>query len=148
MRASDHWPWLFPATYALHFAEEYAGGFNRWLSAIAGANLSDRDFIAINAIAFVVMSLAAALAAYQPQSRWLIAALGTIVALNALLHVGGSILARSYSPGAITGALLWFPLGLFALRRARNELPSSSFALGVIVGLCLHGLVSLAALTS
>lgn len=145
MQRSDGWIWLFPLTYLLHIAEEYWGRFYIWLSRVAGVDLSREDFLIINAIAFVVMTGAVFAASIQPAARLVIAGFGAIVFINGLLHLGGSIVTQSYSPGVVTGTLLWLPLGVYALRRVRQELPAGQFAAGVVIGLLLHGIVSLVA---
>jgi hypothetical protein len=138
---------LFPATYLLHIAEEYWGGFYLWLSRVAGVNLSREDFLLINTVALIVMTVAIAIAA-SDRAQWLLAAFGTVVAVNAMLHILGSIITRSYSPGVFTGAVFWLPLGVYTLRRIRSEMNGREFAAGVTVGLLLHVLVTASALTS
>ena len=139
------WTWLFPATYLLHIAEEDWGGFPAWLSAAAGASLSRQDFLIINAIAFAVMTTIV-IAAQRGLGAWTIAALGTVVSINAALHIGGSVLTGSYSPGVVTATLLWLPLGLYTLRRLRHDLDTGELAAGILTGVLLHVLVSAAAL--
>lgn len=147
MRSRERWVWLFPATYVLHIVEEYRGGFYVWLSRVAGVDLSREDFLAINAAALVVMTGGIALA-WAGVAPWLVAAFATIVTVNGLLHLGGSLLTQSYSPGVITGTLLWLPLGIYTLGRARRDLSRRQLAAGVSAGVLLHGLVSLIALMS
>jgi hypothetical protein len=140
----DRWAWLFPVTYVLHITEEYFGGFPRWLAAVSGARLSDRDFLAINATALIVMTVAVTV---RDVVRWPLVALATIVTVNAILHLGGSIVTASYSPGVITATTLWLPLGLFALRTLRAQVATTTFVAGMTAGVAAHGLISWLALT-
>ena len=144
LEREQRWPWLFPATYALHFAEEYIAGFPRWLATVSPARLSDQDFLLINAIAMVFMILAVTMC-MRGVARWPLVALGTVVTVNAALHIGATLLS-SYSPGAITATLLWLPLGLFTLRRLRLEVGPRLYAAGIAAGLAAHALVSAAAI--
>lgn len=147
----DRHAWLFPLTYAVHFCEEYAAGegFPEWFSRAFGAHLSRHDFVALNAVAWTVMTLGAleasrrrALAAvYLP-------ALGTLVSVNALAHLVGSLVTGRYSPGAVSGALLWLPLGVVTLRREARVQSRGRLAAAMFLGLLLHGLVTLLALSS
>jgi Protein of unknown function with HXXEE motif len=137
----ERWPWLFPATYVLHIVEEYAGGFPRWLAAVAGARLSEQDFLIINAVALVVMTIAVTVCV-SGAVLWPLVALATVVTVNAALHIGGSILTSSYSPGAITATLLWLPLGVFGLRTLRTRVERGPYVAAMIVGLAGHALVS------
>jgi hypothetical protein len=71
-----------------------------------------------------------------------IAAVATVTAMNGMLHVFGTLVSGSYSPGVISGVLLWIPLGVYALRRTHGALPRGEFYAGVVLGFAAHGLVS------
>lgn len=142
------WTLLFPLTYALHVGEEYWGGesFWRWVSRVSGVSLSEAEFLAINAVGLTVVTVVAVSAALSgPVARVGVPALGTVVAANGLLHVVASLLTGTYSPGVVTGLVLWLPLGVHALRRAWRERAGAEFATGVLVGLAAHAAVSLVA---
>ena len=70
------WIWLFPATYALHIAEEYWGGegFAAWVSRFARTPLTEDLFLLLNAIGLTAMVFCTALAA-SGTGRWLAAAI-------------------------------------------------------------------------
>lgn len=138
----------FPATYLLHVAEEYWGGFPVWLSRVAGADLSREEFLVINAIALSVMTILVFVVSFRPRARFILAALATSVTVNALLHIGATILTHSYSPGVVTGTLLWLPLGIWTLQRLAHEIAGRQLALGIVIGLLLHAAVSWLALVS
>ena len=146
MRERDErWPWLFPVTYALHIAEEYAADFPAWLAAVAGARLTEQGFLVINAIAFAVM-IAGVTAAVVSRVRWPLVALATVVTINAMLHVCGTLLTASYSPGLVSATVLWLPLGIYALRTLRIEVSTAQYASGAAAGIAAHALVSMLAL--
>jgi hypothetical protein len=144
---AGEWVWLFPATYLAHIAEEYWGGegFPRWISRVAGATLTTPEFLTLNAVAWVLMA-GAMVGVVRGLWRWPLVAFGLVVLLNALLHAGGSVVTRSYSPGLVTGLLFWLPLGAFTLWRAWADVPRRTFWTGVAVGLAMHAVVSLLAL--
>src|SRR5688572_18538762 len=79
--AAGPWIWLFPATMALHVAEEAWTGetFPAWISRVAGVDLTLGEFLVFNALAFVVVVAATILARSQ---AWAVAALGTAMATN------------------------------------------------------------------
>lgn len=132
----------------MHVSEEYWGGesFWRWVSRVSGASLSEAEFLAINAVGLAVVTVVAVSAALSANAaRVGVPALGTIVAVNGSLHLVASLLTGSYSPGVVTGLVLWLPLGVHALRRAWRDLPGADFATGVLVGLAAHAAVSLVA---
>src|ERR671912_2575885 len=107
------WGWLLPATYSVHILEEWRGGegFPAWFSRMMGAELSVERFLALNTYALVGMTLGVVSAVLFRQMRWLLVGFGAVVFVNALAHVGASALTRSYSPGLVSGTLLWLPLG-------------------------------------
>lgn len=136
-------PLWFPATYLLHATEEYCCGetFPAWISRLAGVHFTAEGFLWLNGIAMVAMLVAARLAAL-PRTRWLLAALATVVVINAMAHLVGSLATWSYSPGVVTGTLLWLPLGATTLHRARTELSRRGLCGGIAAGILAHGAVS------
>jgi len=135
------WIFLFPATYLAHIGEEHWGGFAERFGARTGLAATDTAFLAANG-AFWLLMLAVCLSAHRRPnfSPW-VAVLGTVVLINVALHIGDALLLRSYSPGLATGVLLWLPLGVTALMRARRLLPRRSFRWGVALGALAHALV-------
>lgn len=138
------WVWLFPVTYGAHIVEEHfaGGGFPAWVSGLTPLQFTTSRFLMINTVALTVMTLASALVFAQPAFRWLVATLGAIVALNGALHVVMSLVTQSYSPGAVSGLLLWIPLGGLALLSARRWLSTKAFVAAVAVGIVAHGVVT------
>ena len=113
--------WLFPATYALHLWEEYfiAGGFALWAERALALRFSDAEFVRWNTFALALMCAGAWLVARDPKLRFIEMALAIAVLGNVAAHVLGSLVTWTYSPGLITGLVLWLPLGLVRLRGAR-----------------------------
>jgi hypothetical protein len=141
------WSWLFPATYILHILEEGLAGerFYNWSHRIIGRRIPARAFLVLNA-SFLGLMVAAAVVLRSGEGPWLLPTLGTITALNGLGHFAGSVITRSYSPGVITGLLLWMPLGIAALLLSKQALPMGAWWQGVIAGLLSSGLVVCSAL--
>jgi hypothetical protein len=137
------WIWLFPATMALHVAEEAWTGetFPAWISRVAGVDLSLGEFLVLNAVALGVVVTATILARSQ---AWAVAALGTAMATNVAFHLGGALLTGSRSPGLATGIILWVPLATLALVHVARRARRRDLALGVAVGFAAHAMVSLA----
>lgn len=137
--------WLFPAFYLLHITEEYFGGFQQWISRIWDVESSNANFLIWNGVAFLLMITGIVLVFRTRSLRWLIVAYGTVVLINGLAHAIGSIMTTTYSPGLISGSLLFVPLGIFTLRRGWAVVNRRSFRAGVIVGVAMHvGVVMLA----
>jgi hypothetical protein len=136
---------LLPVTYAAHLAEEYWGGFPAWASAHTGLALTEPVFLSLNFFFFGVVTAGVIAALLAEPAEWLLIPLGTAVLINGAAHLGASLITRSYSPGVITGAVLWIPLGLAIIKTARSRWPRTTVLAGVLTGACLHVLVPLSA---
>lgn len=133
--------WLFPLAFALHIAEEWFFGFPEWIGLMLGAALPRLAFVVINAVAWVAMALATAAAVRREENGWMEIAIATILFINAIAHVAGSLVTRTYSPGLFTSVVLYFPLGQLALMRAWDQAADGLFAKGAATGVALHALV-------
>lgn len=148
---ASRWPPLaaFPLSYALHVSEEAWAGetFPVWASRLSGASFTRQEFLVLNGAAFAAMCVAAAVAAQSsPARRIVVPALGTIVGGNGALHLIASLWSDTYSPGVISGALLWLPLGAWTLRWAFRMLPGRHVWAGCALGAVAHAAVSAIAL--
>lgn len=138
--------WLLVGAYVSHVLEEYLAGFPRWVAVIAGRPMPTEVFIGINAVAFVGMVLAARAAIRNETLGWLAVAIATVLLVNALAHLGASLLTASYSPGLFTGVVLYMPIAQLLLLRAWHQAPEALFWQGVGAGLAAHIVVTTAAL--
>jgi len=141
------WLWLFPASYALHIAEEGLAGqrFYRWIGRVTGREISPGVFAGVNLACEAAMVVAVRRAQARQDAAWLVPALGTITAVNGIGHLAGSVITRSYSPGTLSGVAVWAPLGLFAAARSRQLLPRPLWRRGITAGALILGSVALLA---
>jgi Protein of unknown function with HXXEE motif len=142
---TGNWAWLFPASYLVHILEEYWGGFPVWVARVWGVESSSGNFLSWNGVALVMMTVGVALVLKTKSYRWLLVSFGTVVLINGLVHAGASILTKSYSPGLVSGLLLFVPLGAVTLLRARKKVNRRVLRAGVVVGVLLHVVVVLLA---
>ena len=142
--------WLFPLSYVAHAAEEYCCGdtFPTWISNVAGVHFTAAAFLWLNGAALALMLAAAWLVTRAARPHPLVATLATIVVINGSAHAIGSILTSSYSPGLVTGTLVWLPLGAVALQHQSRELPRCAYALGIALGALAHAAVTAIVLAS
>jgi hypothetical protein len=91
------------------------------------------------------MTLGVAVALKTKSYRWLLVSFATVVLINGVVHALASVVTVSYSPGLISGLLLFVPLGTVALRRARAQVSARTFRAGIILGVVMHGVVVLLA---
>ncbi len=140
--------WLFVVAYAMHLAEEFFGGFPEWFAFIAGEPLPRDAFVIINVTALALMAAAAHAATRRESLGWLAIAIATVVSVNGLAHLLGSLVSAGYSPGLVTGVVLYLPLGMLALLRAWHQVAPAFFWRGVVAGLAAHAVVVVIALST
>ncbi|MEP7014969.1 MAG: HXXEE domain-containing protein [Verrucomicrobiota bacterium] len=111
--------WSLTAAAGVHIFEEFVfpGGFKQWWSAYqpeVAASVSNRWLVIINAV-LLLFSASVALAVQAPRGNgvaaWL--ALAALLFCNALFHIIGSFRSWRYSPGMISGILLYIPLTIY-----------------------------------
>jgi hypothetical protein len=111
--------WSLAAAASFHIFEEfvYPGGFKSWWCAYrpeTAASVSNRFLIIINA-ALLAFSVSVALAVQAPRGNG-VAAWLTLAALlfsNAVFHVIGAFQSKRYSPGIISGIVLYIPIAIY-----------------------------------
>jgi hypothetical protein len=140
-----NWAWLFPLSYLVHILEEYWGGFPAWIARFWGVESSSGNFLSWNGGALVMMMVGIVLVLKTKSYRWLLVSFGSVVLINGLVHAIASVVTRSYSPGLISGLLLFIPLGAITLTRARRQVNRRTFRAGLIVGVLMHMFVVLLA---
>ena len=140
--ASARLAWLFPVTYALHIAEEFWGreGFHRWIARISGRSASPLVFWELNVTFLALMVLAVAANARRPRG-WILPALATVVIVNGVGHALGTAITGIYSPGLVTGTVLWIPLGVGTLVVERRRVGALALRAGIVAGLLVHAAV-------
>jgi hypothetical protein len=111
----DWLAWAPLAAASVHIFEEFAwpGGFPRWYRKYrANATSVNRRFLVIINAGLLITLLEAALAGGTPAGVALLLTFSAILFSNACWHVWASYKSRSYSPGVISGTVLYMPLAL------------------------------------
>jgi hypothetical protein len=129
--------WLFPPTYIIHLTEEYlaAGGFPHWAEQTLAIRFSNAEFTAWSTLALGLTCLGAWLVSRDSTFRFIEIALAIAVLGNVAMHVFASLLTWTYSPGLVSGVLIWIPLGAMRLRSARRRSTRRGRIAGVYLGL-------------
>ncbi|HMC54806.1 MAG TPA: HXXEE domain-containing protein [Gemmatimonadaceae bacterium] len=108
--------WLPFVAIALHMTEEFVwpGGFGDWYRNFPPgrtARVSTRFLVIINLVFVALAVLPPMLGANsRGYAYWLLVA--AIAVANGVFHLVATIRYRAYSPGVITGSLLYLPLGV------------------------------------
>jgi hypothetical protein len=144
---TKHIAWLLPVAYLLHLTEEYFGGegFYSWFSGMLNVELSSTDFIVINAFGFATTLIIVILYSLDKVGNFLIAALGSLLFVNGIIHLLASLFTVTYSPGTITGIIIYLPLGVVVFKKIFPLLPEDQRILSFIAGVSVQIIVALIA---
>ena len=140
---AGNWAWLFPAVYSIHIYEEYWGGFPEWISRFWGVESSGNSFLIWNVTALLLMIAGVLMVIKSKSYRWLLVSFSTVILINGLLHAIASVVTKSYSPGVVSGLLLFIPLGGITLLRGWRRINRRTFNAGLILGVGIHVVVVL-----
>jgi hypothetical protein len=133
--------------YLLHLAEEWWGGegFAAWTARAVGREVSPTRFLVLNGIVWPLFAALTVAALRRRRLRWFLVTFATVLVINALLHILGSLSTGSYSPGLLTGTLLYLPLGCHVLLVSSRELEPGAFSGALLGGVLFHALVAVVA---
>jgi len=137
--------WFFPATLPIHIAEEFWGGegFLSWNARATGMTFSAAQFFTLVSAGFILVLAGVLLAQRYNRMRWIISALATVYFINGISHSVSTFMQHRYSPGLISGLLLWIPCSIWILIREHRQASRRTFFGGTLVGASIHGIVTL-----
>ncbi len=136
---------LLPVAVALHIAEERFGGFIDWASLVMDINIDAEQFLAINIIGLVLFVIGCASAYSEPRAAWIGVSLAALVGVNAIVHAVLSVAVGEYSPGTITGLLLYVPMSIIIFRWAAAHLSRGVIGGAILFGIGIHAVATLSA---
>jgi hypothetical protein len=144
--ASSKAPWwiiFLPIAFLAHIFEERLGGpgFPAWAQNTLGMGVSPARFILMSGSGLLLMTVCVIAALRDRSVAWLVAAFAAMITVNGLLHGIATAAFSTYSPGTITGLLVFVPLGSLTLLSMWRCLPRQQFVLGVLGGLAFHAFV-------
>lgn len=128
--------WLLPITLLIHQLEEYFGNFPFWYSNLLNVELSNQDFILINGFGLFFISVYS-LSFLIKKRNFVLVAMGTLVFVNGFIHLVISIFTLTYSPGTISGVLLFLPLGTIIYLRISPQLSSGDRLVAISIGIMI-----------
>jgi hypothetical protein len=140
--------WFLPVAYLLHLLDEYftGAGFAGWFSGLFKTGLSESNFIIINAVGFTAVLVIAILYTLGKANNFVLAVVGSLFFINGIIHPLVSILTATFSPGTITGVIIYLPLGVLVFKKIFPLLQEQQRMFSVILAIALHILVSVVAL--
>ena len=139
------WSCLIPFTYVIHIAEEFYGGegYPAYLKRLRGVELSPTRFLVGQAIGLGLIIIGLLIARRLNFPKQLLIILGAVVMVNGFSHLGTTLYYREYSPGLISGVLIWIPLGLVTLISFKRDLSVRRYWLYVAIGIAINAAVAL-----
>lgn len=133
-----NWAWLYPITFFIHILEEYLGGFYKWASRNQGIEFTEGDFLALISLALALISIAALLISRSSRMDWLLVCLAVVILLNVFSHSFDTAVTQSYSPGVLSGLVLWLPLGVLTLWKGLPSISMRSRWTGALLGILVY----------
>ena len=118
--------WFFPPAYAVHVLEQLVAA---------------HGFLPVNAVGMVLLLVAVRRASRDERAGWMAVTIATVAALNGMAHVLGTLVAGRYSPGLVSGVVLYLPLGALTLLRAAYQADGPAVGWGIAAGLAVHAAV-------
>jgi hypothetical protein len=105
--------WLVLAVSVIHVVEEYVSGWVKFVNSFRNpiSHTSMGAFYVVNSIFILLCALAALLNASFVVFSLSIAAL---LFVNAMIHVGGTVRFRRYTPGVAAAILFYVPISIYS----------------------------------
>jgi len=128
----------------IHIAEEFYGGegYPAYLKRLRGVELSPTKFLVGQAIGLGLIIIGLLIARRLNFPKQLLIILGAVVMVNGFSHLGTSLFYREYTPGLITGVLIWIPLGVVTLISFKRGLSVRRYWLYVAIGIAINAAVA------
>ena len=92
----------------------------------------------VNVAGMVLLPAAVRRATHDERAGWMAIAIATIAVLNGMVHLMGTLVTGRYSPGLISGVVLYLPLGALALLRAAYQADPGTMSPGIWAGVAVH----------
>ena len=112
-----------PIVFSCHVAEE-APRFVDWFNSFVTPGISQRLFLSVNATAFAITIVLGSLVAVSRGAAVSIVAVawvGFLMLANGVFHLVATLVQWRYSPGVITGTLLYLPTSFLFMRAVVRE---------------------------
>jgi hypothetical protein len=117
-RRHDFTLWAILLVLGIHFLEEYALDFRGWFEFVLRLPVTWEQYHLVNVSVVLLAIACAAIGWRQPELALVMPA---VLIVNAVFHIGASLIWWRYSPGAATSGLLFVPAALWAFAGARRD---------------------------
>jgi hypothetical protein len=137
------WVIFLPIAFFAHICEEGLGGpgFPTWTQNTLRWGVSPARFVLMSSSGLLLMTVSVIAALRNRRVAWLAATVAAMITVNGLLHALATAAYSTYSPGTITGLLVFVPLGSVTLLSMSRRLPRREFVLATLGGVAFHAFV-------
>jgi len=137
------WVILLPIAFLAHICEEGLGGpgFPAWTQNTLHLGVSPGRFVLMSSSGLLLTTVSVIAALRNRRVAWLAATFAAMITVNGLLHVIATAAYSIYSPGTITGLLVFIPLGSVTLLSMSRRLARHQFVLATLGGVAFHAFV-------
>jgi len=114
---------LAPLFLICHVLEE-APSFVQWVNAHIEPDITTETFLAVNLTGLIITLVIVGMIKMSPSvsSHILaIAWLSFLMPANALIHIAGSVIDRSYAPGVVTAIVFYIPYYFYLLMKIKRS---------------------------
>ena len=129
--------WIALVCYLIHMMEETIYGWLSWTQRVLGLAATWPEFVVVNAFVAVLGIACACIGWRRP---WAALVFPALMLTNGLVfHLGAALISGTFSPGMITGMVLFVPVGLLCYRAAALDgvLRRRDIILSAVIGICL-----------
>jgi len=140
--------WLFVPANMIHVAEAWFSGFPLWFGQIVGRTLPGSAFLLINGVTLVLLIATIRAATRAEQNGWMAVAIAAFALLDITEHAASAALTQSYTPGLVSGVVLYLPLGALVTTRAFDQAPRAQVLRGIIASILVAVVVLIVTLLS
>lgn len=116
-----------PFVFAIHVAEE-APGFVGWFNSLVTPDITQQLFLSVNLIAFLItLAIGILVASSRDTGLCMLAVawVGFLMLANGLFHIVATLVHLRYSPGVMTGSVLYLPMSILFMWAVIRECASS-----------------------
>ena len=132
--------WAPLGAAVLHISEEFVlpGGFTAWYRRyrVDASKVTPRFLIVVNAALLLGCVQVALLGRTAPGIfYWMV--ISAALAANGIWHIRASVKSHAYSPGVVTGTIIYVPLAIYGFCvfvRSGEASPGAALAAGIIGG--------------
>lgn len=139
--------WLLPVAFIIHVVEEYLTGYPAYAEAVTGHPMALPMFLGSNLLFILIMTLLTRWAARtrKPDAVfWTLVWAAANLFWNFVYH-GVAVMAHDrYSPGLVTGTLIYLPLSILVWRAAlaEQQITTGRLTAAIALGGMIMGVVA------